>query len=140
MKSIADKLVSLLFLAITLTGVSLGSVRADATERRSTLADQKEVAVTIYNQDLALVKDLRLIQLDRGFNRLAFREVSAGIRPETALLRNASGGNGPRVVEQNFDFDLLTPRKLLEKYVGRTVQLVKTHPTTGAERIEEALV
>ena len=114
--------------------------RSESAERRSTLADQKEVAVTIYNQNLALIKDSRLIALDRGFNELAFREVSANIRPETALLRNVTGSQGPQVIEQNFDFDLLTPHKLLEKFVGRTVRLVKTHPTTGAETVVEARV
>ena len=114
--------------------------RSQSVERRSTLADQKEVAVTIYNQNLALIKDLRLIELDRGFNKLAFREVSANIRPETALLRNVAGSQGPQVIEQNFDFDLLTPHKLLEKFVGRAVHLIKTHPTTGTETMVDARV
>lgn len=133
---------------LTLVAMVLGLVAAPvsyaqsstAKEHRSTLADQQEVAVTIYNQNLALVKDVRVIKLDRGFNNLAFREVSANIRPETALLRSIDGVRGLRVIEQNFDFDLLTPRKLLEKYVGRTVRLVKTHPQTGAERLESAIV
>jgi len=109
-------------------------------EVRSTLEDQEEVAVTIYNEQLALVKDLRKVKLDKGFNRLAFREVSAQMRPETALLRSINHPKGFRLIEQNFDFDLLTPQKLLEKYVGKKVRVVKTHPTTGEERTEEAIV
>ena len=109
-------------------------------EIRSTLDDQQEVAVTIYNEQLALVKDSRTIKLGNGFNRLAFREVSAQMRPETALLRSINHPKGFRLIEQNFDFDLLTPQKLLEKYVGKNVRIVKTHPTTGEERIEEATV
>lgn len=134
--------VSLTVLSVCATLLLAASpeARSQSAERRSTLADQKEVAVTIYNQNLALIKDSRLIELDRGFNELAFREVSANIRPETALLRNLSGRRGPQVIEQNFDFDLLTPHKLLEKFVGRTVRLVKTHPTTGAETVMEARV
>jgi hypothetical protein len=111
-----------------------------AREIPSTLADQKSVAVTIYNQDLALVKDLRAISLESGLNRLALREVSARMRPETALLRSVSAPGSLRLLEQNFDFDLLTPAKLLEKSVGRTVRIVRTHPTTGAETVESALV
>ena len=106
----------------------------------STLDDQQEVAVTIYNEQLALVKDLRSIQIDSGFNKLAFREVSAQMRPETAILRSLDFPEGFRLVEQNFDFDLLTPQKLLEKYVGKNVRVVKTHPTTGKESIEVAEV
>lgn len=111
-----------------------------ADEARSTLQDQQKVAVTIYNSNLALVKDQRKIRLNSGENRLAFRDVSARIRPETALLRSLSQPGTLRVVEQNFDFDLLTPQALLEKYVGKTVTVVRTHPTSGAESSETAQV
>ncbi len=116
------------------------TTQAAVKELPSTLADQKSVAVTIYNENLALVKDTRAIALVAGENRLALREVSGRMRPETALLRSLSHPGSFTLVEQNFDFDLLTPAKLLEKYVGRSVRIVKTHPTTGAESIETATV
>jgi hypothetical protein len=112
---------------------------ADA-ETPSTLADQESVAVTIYNENLALIKDVRRITLGAGPNRLALREVSGMMRPETALLRSLSHPGALRLLEQNFDFDLLTPAKLLEKYVGREVRIVRTHPQTGAETVETATV
>ncbi len=111
-----------------------------ADERRSTLDDQTAVAVTIYNQDLALVKDRRRLELPVGGLDLAFRDVSARIQPETALLRGLTEGAKLQVIEQNFDFDLLTPGKLLEKYVDRPVGVIKVHPTTGEETEEEATV
>ncbi|MCM5680454.1 DUF4139 domain-containing protein [Schlegelella sp. S2-27] len=113
---------------------------AASPERRSTLDDQQSVAVTIYNEDLALIKDARNVTLDAGDNRLALRDVSAQMRPQTALLRSLSQPGAFTLLEQNFDFDLLTPAKLLEKYVGRSVKIVKTHPTTGAETVEAAQV
>lgn len=116
------------------------NVAAQEQEQRSTLNDQREVAVTIYNENLALVKDVRKINLKRGAVSLAFRDVSARMRPETALLRSVSAPGSLNVIEQNFDFDLLTPQKLLEKYVGKTVNVVRTHPTTGAESSEVAEV
>ncbi len=109
-------------------------------ETASTLSDQQSMAVTIYNENLALVKDTRRVSLQPGVNRLALREVSARMRPETALLRSLSHPGALSLVEQNFDFDLLSPAKLLEKYVGRTVRVVKTHPTTGMESVETATV
>ena len=109
-------------------------------ENRSTLSDQQSVAVTIYNENLALVKDLRRVTLAAGRNRLALREVSGRMRPETALLRSVSHPGSLALLEQNFDFDLLTPAKLLEKYVGREVRVVRTHPTTGAETVDTATV
>lgn len=102
----------------------------------SGLDDQNAVAVTIYNQDLALVRDSRVFHLPPGRQTLAFREVSAKIRPETALL----AAPGLKVLEQNFEYDLLTPESLLNKYVGKTVKLIKSHPTTGEEAVEEATV
>lgn len=115
-------------------------VAAETEEVRSTLQDQQQVAVTIYNSNLALVKDQRRIHLNGGANLLAFRDVSARIRPETALLRSLTSVGSLKVVEQNFDFDLLTPQALLEKYVGKSVTVIRTHPTTGAETSETANV
>ncbi|MBV8030190.1 MAG: DUF4139 domain-containing protein [Betaproteobacteria bacterium] len=113
---------------------------AQVAERTSTLADQQSVAVTIYNENLALIKDVRRIALDSGDNRLALREVSGQMRPETAILRSLSNPGSLSLIEQNFDFDLLTPAKLLEKYVGRTVRIARVNPATGAETIEPATV
>ena len=121
-----------------LAAVSVANSAVD--ERPSTLQDQQSVAVTIYNENLALVKDTRRVTLDAGNNRLALREVSGQMRPETAQLRSLSHPGSLALIEQNFDFDLLTPAKLLEKYVGRNVRIVKTHPTTGAESFETATV
>jgi hypothetical protein len=125
--------------------LSLGAFAVEATniqtdEARSTLNDQQAVAVTIYNGDLALVKDTRKVKLKTGLNVLALRDVSAQIRPETALLRSINAPGSLTLLEQNFDFDLLTPEKLLEKYVGKTVSLVKTNPATGVETTEQATV
>lgn len=128
--------VSLVAAVATLLSYSTAAVTAD--ERRSTLQDQQAVAVTIYNEDLALIKDTRKVKLDAGMNALALREVSGRMRPETAQLRSLSKPGSFALLEQNFDFDLLTPAKLLEKYVGRSVRVVRIHPTTGAEMVETA--
>ena len=111
-----------------------------AEELRSTLVDQQSIAVTIYNENLALVKDQRKIQLGGGQSALAFRDVSAQMRPETALLRSLNSPGKLSVIEQNFDFDLLTPQKLLEKYVSKNVNVIRTNPATGAETTEQAQV
>jgi hypothetical protein len=111
---------------VVVTLYLLVSVPAFGEEIVSTMADQKEVAVTIYNEDLALVRDQRQVALPEGTVDLALREVSARIRPETALLSSLTRPGGLTILEQNFDFDLLTPKNLLEKYVGRDVQLVRT--------------
>ena len=125
---------------LTLITSAIGLAHAQNEEQRSTLADQQEVAVTIYNENLALVKDQRKLLLIPGATSLAFRDVSARMRPETALLRSTSAPGSVSVLEQNFDFDLLTPQKLLEKYVGRDVSIIRTNVATGQETTEQAKV
>ncbi len=125
---------------VCLIAMLCGFAAQAADELRSTLEDQQSVAVTINNENLALVKDQRKIQFKSGQNILAFRDVSARMRPETALLRSLSSPGNLSVIEQNFDFDLLTPEKLLEKYVGKSVSIVRTNPATGIETTEKAQV
>jgi hypothetical protein len=108
-----------------------------AQETTTTLKDQKGLAVTIYNDNLALVKDSREVRLPKGELQLAFQEVSAQIRPETALLRNLTHPKDFWVAEQNFDFDLLTPQKLLEKYVGEKVTVISLKPRATGEGHDE---
>jgi len=95
-----------------------------------------KLSVTIYNNDLALVQDVREIPLAAGRQKLEFKDVSAAIRPETVSLSAA----GLSVVEQNFDYDLLTPDKLMEKAVGQQVKIVRTNPGDGKETTETATV
>lgn len=97
---------------------------------------QGDLAVTIYNNDQALVQDVRQLEIARGRSRIEFPDVSARIRPET--LSFAADGAG--IIEQNFDFDLLTPGKLMEKAIGQTITLIRTNPATGAETRERAKV
>jgi len=97
---------------------------------------QGDVAVTIYNNGQSLVQDDRQLSVAAGRNRIEFPDVSARIRPETVTL----SGPGIGIVEQNFDFDLLTPDKLMDKAVGQSITLVRTNPATGAERTERAKV
>lgn len=113
---------------------------AETPEKISTDQDQASIALTIYNDNLALVRDVRAIFLDADLNRLAWRDVSAKIRPETALLRSITVPSKFRLLEQNFDFDLLTPAKLVEKYTGKEITVIRTNPATGNETSEAALV
>ena len=96
----------------------------------------QSLSVTIYAGDLALVQDRRTVDLTGGRQRLEFENVSAQIRPETVSL----AARDLTIVEQNFDFDLLTPAKLMEKAVGHEVTIVRTIPGTGTETREKALV
>ncbi len=120
---------ALLLSAVFVLGPVMFSMPSQAGEIRIGTEAQKAVSITIYNRDLALVRDVRHIKLPKGEIQLAYSGISARIKPETALFQS----KGIRILEQNFEFDLLSPESLLKKYVGRKVEIIKKHPTTGEE-------
>lgn len=131
-------LMSVLALTAALSA-SFATQAQSPAEITSTAADRSATSVTVYNDNLALVKERRKLTLPAGQVRLSLREVSAQLQAETALLR-AVTGKPITLIEQNFDFDLLTPQKLLDKYVGREVTVIRTNPASGAETREKATV
>jgi len=118
------------------SAIALAVVAAASSAAAQAAADAPRLSLTIYNNDLALVQEQRTLSLPAGRTRLEFKDVSAAIRPETVTL-NAKGVS---IVEQNFDYDLLTPSKLMEKAVGEQVRIVRTIPGSGAQVTETATV
>lgn len=120
------------------TGLSVA--QSAATDETSvSAAARSAIAVTIYNDGQALVRDTRTLPLHAGHNKIAFRDVAASIRPETTSIR-ALSGSGFTLLEQNYEFDLLTPAALLNKYVGKEITVIHTNHATGAETSEKATV
>jgi len=121
--------------ALAQAGPPEAAVQPDAQPNAQPNA-QGDLSVTIYNNNQALVQDVRQVAIGKGRGRIEFPDVSAMIRPETLSF----AAPGTAIVEQNFDFDLLTPQKLMEKAIGQTVTLLRTNPATGAETRERAKV
>src|SRR5258706_3463471 len=103
----------------------------------STLDDQVDLAVTVYNSDIALVRDVRDLQLPRGGFDLRFMDIAATVNPATVHFRSLTEPSRVNVLEQNYEYDLLEPDKLLRKYVGRDVILVRRRSENGETREEE---
>jgi hypothetical protein len=97
-----------------------------------------DVSVTVYNNDLGLVREVRRLDLPGGRTRILVEGVASRIDPTSVSVEVLSGLSGLVLLEQNYEFDLLSPSKLLEKYVGRRIELVTAHPETGAESSLEA--
>ena len=106
---------------------------------RSTSEQRDAVAITVYNQNFGLVRETRTLDLRSGRVALEYGDVAAGIQPETVHIRPI-GGRGLQILDQNYQYDLLSPEKLLEKYVGRTVTIYRMNPQTGEEQSAEAEV
>src|SRR5262245_1617890 len=102
----------------------------------TTLDDQAELAVTVYTSDLALVRDVRNVQIARGVSDLHFMDIAATVNPATVHFRSLSEPGRVSVLEQNYEYDLLEPDKLLRKYVGRDVTLVRMREEDGGSREE----
>ena len=102
--------------------------------RRTTEKDQTDLSVTVYNSNLALVRDVRQIHLQSGVFPLRFEDVAASIKPATVHFRSLTDPAKVNVVEQNYEYDLLDPQKLLQKYVGREVTLVQRETDSGSTK------
>jgi len=105
----------------------------------TTLDDQTELAITVYNSDLALVRDVRNLQLTRGIGNLKFMDIAATVNPATVHFRSLTEPSNVNVLEQNYEYDLLEPDKLLRKYVGRDVTLIRTRQENGTTRQQEVV-
>src|ERR1051325_8299011 len=110
---------------------------AAQTTAASTLDDQAELAVTVYNSDIALVRDVRNVQIPRGTSDLHFMDIAATVNPATVHFRSLTDPSRVGVLEQNYEYDLLEPDKLLRKYVGREVTLVRTRMDGNSTRDED---
>ncbi|MDD3729577.1 MAG: hypothetical protein PHI20_00905 [Endomicrobiaceae bacterium] len=84
------------------------------------------VSVTIYNNDLALVRDTKNVKLTKGVQNIELDEVAAKIDPTSVLPKFLSNANKIKILEQNFDFDLVNTDKLLSKYIGETIEIERT--------------
>ncbi len=103
----------------------------------SSEADRTGVEVTVYNTDLALVKDVRSILLKEGQGELRFMDVASAIRPETVHVKSLNDPRSLAILEQNYEYDLISPEKLLEKFVGRTVKIEVWNDYQGKKEIVE---
>ncbi len=137
-----------MFLAVVLS-VGMGFCSALSAEKKeiktdavsSGLEDQSGVALTIYNVNLGLVKDQRRIKLGRGEQELRFMDVASQIIPTSVHIKSLSDPDSLRVLEQNYEYDLLNPERLMDKYVGKKLKLYQMNPyTERGEALVEAVL
>jgi hypothetical protein len=104
----------------------------------STLDDQQTISLTIYNTNLGLVKDQRQLKLPTGINELRFMGVASQIIPTSVHIKSLVSSDSLLVLEQNYEYDLLNPQKLLDKYVGKELKLFMKNPYTEREEVVTA--
>src|SRR2546429_4301098 len=122
--------------AIALCFASMATVAAQTSEQTTTARDRQSVNITVYNSNLGLVRETRRLTLPDGRIALRFSDVTAQIRPETVHLASLTAPAALRILEQNYQYDLLNPGKLLDKFVGREITLVMRHYANNTETFE----
>src|SRR5438105_5345015 len=113
------------------------SARAAGQDQATSLSDQTDLAITVYNSNIALVRDVRNLSLPGGLFRLKFMDIAATVNPATVHFRSLNEPEKLGVIEQNYEYDLLEPAKLLHKYVGKEVTLVRSYQDSGTTKHEE---
>src|SRR5881398_1556264 len=106
-------------------------------DQTTTLNDQTDLNLTVYNSNIALIRDVRNLALPSGTFRLKFMDIAATVNPATVHFRSLTDPEKLGVIEQNYEYDLLEPAKLLHKYVGKEVTLVRSYQESGTTKHEE---
>jgi hypothetical protein len=147
-----NKLQAIKFLAVSVSLLCVGNVgllaagpqepnvqneAAHGTDSSTSLSDQTELSVTVYNSNIALVRDVRQLTLPSGSVRLKFMDIAATVNPATVHFRSLSEPAKLEVLEQNYEYDLLEPAKLLHKYVGKEVTLERSFIENNTEKREQ---
>lgn len=96
-----------------------------AAETKSTSEEQVNLYLTVYNGGRALIRDQRQFSLSKPTRHIAFMDVAEKIMPQTVAIE------GLDVLEQNYDFDLLSPQALINKNVGKSVRIARRSGDTG---------
>jgi len=111
--------------------------RPASPDQSTSLNDQTDLAVTVYNSNIALVRDVRQLTLPSGAFRLKFMDIAATVNPATVHFRSLTEPEKLAVLEQNYEYDLLEPAKLLHKYVGKEVTLIRSYQENSSTKREE---
>jgi hypothetical protein len=106
-------------------------------DESTTQSDQTELSVAVYNSNIALIRDVRQVQIPSGSFRLKFMDIAATVNPATVHFRSINEPDRVSVLEQNYEYDLLEPSKLLNKYVGKEVTLERTYMENNTTKHEE---
>ncbi|MGH7328772.1 MAG: DUF4139 domain-containing protein, partial [Polyangiaceae bacterium] len=125
-------------ISIAVPAIAQTAQKQAAPAFKSTQADREDVSITVYNQNFGLVREVRNITVGQGRSELEFRDVAEQIQPATVNIKSLSNPNALRVLEQNYRYDLLSPQKLLEKYVGKRIKVYRYNEKTGKDEAYDA--
>ena len=122
-------------LALGLMGAAAMASAQSPVKKVSRADGRKEVSITVYNQNFGLVREVREVDVSQGQVALEFRDVAATVQPETVHIKSLTDPKSLTVLEQNYRYDVLTPKKLLEKHVGKQVKVYRFNEKLGKDEL-----
>src|SRR5580765_6720881 len=137
---IAHRALVLSALLVACGGGSTSKTPGPAQSRVSRSDTRKSVAVTVYNDGFGLVRELRDVDMGTGRISLEFRDVSSKVEADSVHVKSLGKGHPLAILEQNYRYDLLSPQKLLSKYVGKKIKLYRWNKESGKDEVYDAEV
>jgi hypothetical protein len=122
---------SILFLMLVIA--VLAAISPIAAQTSSPMAERTSVDLTVYNQNLSLIREERTVSIAKGLSHIIIPEIPATIDGTSLHFKSATEPDAVRVLEQNYQYDLVNQSKLLEKYIGKDVEFIRTNPETKKE-------
>jgi hypothetical protein len=124
---------------LIICGYSFSTATGEAIST-STVLDQTGVEVTVYNSNLGFIKDTREIHITSGEGELRFMDVASSIMPVSVHVKSLTNSERFRVLEQNYEYDLMDGKKLLDKYVGKTIKIIDWNKFQDRKETVEAVL
>jgi hypothetical protein len=119
------------------TSTQNAAAQTGNADQSTSQSDQTELSVAVYNSNIALIRDVRQLQLPSGTFRLKFVDIAATVNPATVHFRSLTEPEKVGVLEQNYEYDLLEPNKLLNKYVGKEVTIERSYTENNSTKYEQ---
>jgi hypothetical protein len=116
-------------LAVLILSLLIGPTLADPLS----VSPPKALQLTVYNGNFALVKDTRSIDLRTGVNSIAVEDVAARIDPTSILFKSITSPNSVTILEQNYQYDLISPDNILNKSLGHQVTYTQFRDNTSIQ-------
>lgn len=120
-----NKLIAISAIALLLIAV-VAAARIHAARAEAAAAGPSGLALTIYNQNFAVVRQPIDLNLQVGSNRIQFADTTAHLEPDSVILRDPSGVHRLRILEQNYRNDPVTEARLLAAYEGKELEFEVT--------------
>ena len=120
-----------ILLLILLAAGCIGS--AVAQDKSVTASPRTAVSLTVYNENLSLIREERSIDLQKGMSRVIIPDVPATIDGTSLHFSSLTNPAAVSVLEQNYQYDLVNQDKLLQKYLGKEIEFIRLNEETKKE-------